>query len=148
MARTVAKNRQMLGRIIYTSTSLCQTEDIRQILDRSRIRNARSDVTGALFLHEGKFLQYLEGDESEADKVYERILKDRRHADCKLIDRRLISARIFNDWSMTWLPHTIGAGLLIDALLPHKRHAEALSALDATSAGAFFYALSKLSQRL
>ena len=138
----------MLGRIIYTSTSLCREEDIRQILERSRIHNARSDVTGALFLYDEKFLQYLEGDEAAIDTVYERILKDSRHSDCRLIDRRLISVRIFDDWSMTWLPHTIGAGLLIDALLPHKRHADALDALDATSAGAFFYALSKLSQRL
>ncbi|MGJ7580289.1 BLUF domain-containing protein [Variovorax sp. RHLX14] len=138
----------MLGRIIYTSTSLCQAEDIRQILERSRIHNARIDVTGALFLHKDKFLQYLEGDDASIEKVYQRILKDSRHADCKLIDRRFISVRIFSDWSMTWLPDTIGAGLLIDALLPHKRHADALGALDATSAGAFFYALSKLSQRL
>lgn len=138
----------MLGRIIYTSTSLCQTEDIQQILERSRILNAQSDVTGALFLHEGKFLQYLEGDEAAIDTVYERILKDRRHTDCRQIDCRLISVRIFNDWSMTWLPHTFGAGLLIDALVPHKRQINALNALDATSAGAFFYALSKLSQRL
>ena len=138
----------MLGRIIYTSTSVCQAEDIQQILERSRILNAQGDVTGALFLHEGKFLQYLEGDEAAIDTVYGRILKDRRHKDCRQIDCRLISARIFNDWSMTWLPHTFGAGLLIDALVPQKRHADALSALDATSAGAFFYALSKLSQRL
>lgn len=138
----------MLGRIIYTSTSLCQTEDIPQILERSRTLNAQSGVTGALFLYEGKFLQYLEGDEAAIETVYERILKDRRHTDCRQIDCRLISVRIFNDWSMTWLPHTFGAGLLIDALVPHKRHVNALNALDATSAGAFFYALSKLSQRL
>ena len=138
----------MLGRIIYTSTSLCQAEDIPQILERSRTRNAVSGVTGALFLHEGKFLQYLEGEEEAIGTVYERILKDHRHADCKQIDGRLISVRIFSDWSMTWLPHTFGAGLLIDALVPHKRHVDALCALDATSAGAFFYALSKHSQRL
>lgn len=138
----------MLGRIIYTSTSLCQTDDIAQILERSRTLNAQSEVTGALFLHEGKFLQYLEGDEAAVGTVYGRIVKDHRHKDCRQIDCRLISVRIFNDWSMTWLPHTFGAGLLIDALVPHKRHADALSALDATSAGAFFYALSKLSQRL
>lgn len=138
----------MLGRIIYTSTSLCRTEDIPQILERSRTLNAHSGVTGALFMHEGKFLQYLEGEEASIGTVYERIQKDRRHTDCRQIDRRLISVRIFNDWSMTWLPHTVGAGLLIDALVPHKCHADALKALDATSAGAFFYALSKQSQRL
>ena len=135
----------MLGRIIYTSTSSCQADDIPRILDSSRISNRRRDVTGALLLVHGRFLQYLEGDEATVIALYESISRDTRHTDCKLLDRRLISTRIFAGWNMTWLPNTRDTDLLIDALVPANSR---LDALDATSSGAFFYALSKLSQRL
>ena len=142
------KDACMLGRIIYRSTSLCESDEIPSIVDQARTLNARSDVSGALFTFGGRFLQYLEGEEDVVYVIYQRITNDRRHTDCRLLDRRLISTRIFKGWPMTSLPHTIGTNLLIEALVPQRGHVGAIDVLDASSAGAFFYALSKLSQRL
>lgn len=135
----------MIGRLIYTSISLCNAEDIKDIREHSRAANSHRNITGALLLSHGRFMQYLEGDAAAIDELYEKIGADRRHHECKVLDRRSISNRIFQGWAMTWLPSTRDTDLLIDALVPPNRRVDAL---DGSSAGAFFYALSKLSQRL
>ena len=94
----------MLSRILYTSRSLCSTSEALALLDHARVANARHDVTGALYLADGRFLQCLEGADEVIGRLLERIRDDPRHCECQVLDRRSISRRVYDGWAMAWLP--------------------------------------------
>ena len=53
---------------------------------------------------ENKFLQYLEGDEEEVMKLFEKIKSDPRHKDITVWIKGYGSDMVFQDWSMgSWL---------------------------------------------
>ena len=62
--------------------------------------NARVGVTGALCLANGIFLQQLEGDRAEVNRLYHRILADPRHREPAVLDFAEIPSRRFTTWSM------------------------------------------------
>ncbi len=99
----------MLIRLIYISRSVSPLPlDLKNILATSRANNERVGITGAMCFLEGVYFQYLEGEESVIEALYELILKDKRHKDAKLLDRTQIAERQFSEWSMglmTWNPH-------------------------------------------
>ena len=92
--------------LIYTSTP---TEDIsinmmQNITTASIARNSENEITGMLMGIEGKFLQYLEGDEQKVLETYERITNDPRHKKIFKWVSGFSGERIFQDWSMaSWL---------------------------------------------
>jgi hypothetical protein len=57
-------------------------------------------VTGVLCLGEGIFLQVLEGGRSAVNKLYNRIVADKRHSDVELLCYEEISERRFAGWAM------------------------------------------------
>lgn len=57
-------------------------------------------MTGALCLHDGMFLQQLEGEVATIDALYERIVRDERHREATIIDMADIPRRRFDSWSM------------------------------------------------
>jgi hypothetical protein len=128
----------MLFRIIYCSRSRCTAGEASSLLDHSRINNARLGVTGALYLSDGRFAQCLEGEEEVVNKLYQRVLLDRRHTECKLLDQRPISGRVYAGWSMAWLPESTCASLLMRTLVLDSDRSKLL---DGSSIGAFFYAM-------
>lgn len=130
----------MLFRIIYSSRSRCTPGEAAKLLDHSRTNNARIDVTGALYLSDGRFLQYLEGEKEVVGSLYQRISLDRRHTECQLLDQRPISRRVYSGWSMAWLPESSCAGLLMTTLVSDS---ERLEDLSGASIGAFFYAMAQ-----
>jgi hypothetical protein len=131
----------MLSRIVYTSKSLCDTQEALRLRDQARILNARLDVTGALYLANGMFLQFLEGQEETISALFERIRGDARHTDCLVLDRRQISTRVFPGRFMAWLPASSEAVLLLKTIVAQNAP---VASLDGSSAGAFFYAMSRL----
>lgn len=135
----------MLTRLIYSSRSLCSAEDAQRICADARTANALQGVTGALYLANDTFWQYLEGDEIAVPALYSRIQRDPRHADCQLLDSRLISARVFKGWSMAWLPRTVDTDLVMQALIPGS--SAGVASMDGGSAGAFFLALARGAER-
>ena len=70
------------------------------ILKASQRNNARVGVTGALCLANGIFLQLLEGDRAEVNRLYHRILSDPRHREPAELDFAEITSRRFTSWDM------------------------------------------------
>ncbi len=92
----------MLIQLTYASrTSAAYTnDDLVSILKASQRNNARVGVTGALCLANGIFLQQLEGDRAEVNRLYHRILADPRHREPAVLDFAEITSRRFTTWSM------------------------------------------------
>jgi class 3 adenylate cyclase len=92
-----------MKRITYvsTSTSPPSPDTLDEIARVSVRNNARAHVTGILLSGGEFFLQILEGEAVEVDRVLERIRKDPRHGDLQLIKvENSASDRLFPDWSM------------------------------------------------
>ncbi len=101
--------RQPLSRLIYTSrlTELRDSEDVRKkvgsIAAAAAERNREQGVTGSLTFVDGTFVQLLEGPHEAVEGTFERICRDFRHEDIKLIDLTDTTERIFEDWGMAYL---------------------------------------------
>jgi hypothetical protein len=74
--------------------------EIRGILSKSVENNRRDNITGLFLLVENRFLQLLEGDDSVVLACLERIRKDPRHSDFKVMVQKATQARLFPEWSM------------------------------------------------
>ena len=100
-----------LIRIIYISRTNLPAMDttseidpnIARILAKSRSNNRKNGLVGVLYFGDGCFFQCLEGEETTVDTLYEKLLKDPRHKDLKLISRKQISKLSFPDWAMKYV---------------------------------------------
>ena len=94
--------------IVYTSQL---TESLRDesesldvlaaILGKSRTNNRKRDITGVMLFRNQRFLQVLEGPDSEVDETYAKIAADERHCDLKVLFDEPTQTRHFPDWSMS-----------------------------------------------
>ena len=85
---------------ISSATDPMSTQELLDLLRQSRENNAESGITGMLLYGNGTFLQVLEGDESVVESLLDKIRKDPRHTDLKLLHRKTIQKRQYSDWSM------------------------------------------------
>lgn len=134
-----ANHGRMLSRIIYTSRARCDEREMSSLLQAARVANMRWEITGALYLANGRFAQYLEGEEAAVAALFERICRDPRHADCCVADRRPISTRVYQGWSMACLPDAGCASVLMKTLITQSDERTA----DSAVLGAFFYAMAR-----
>jgi hypothetical protein len=74
--------------------------EIQNILSISVKNNDRDNITGLFLLVENRFLQLLEGEDSLVLACVERIRKDPRHSDFKVMVEKGIQERLFPEWSM------------------------------------------------
>ena len=90
--------------LIYTSRAIAEIDsgDIKDILRISQDHNAQKNITGCLLFYNHEFVQMLEGSEEEVVKLYERIEKDARHFDVRLLSMSNLSQRTFTSWSMAY----------------------------------------------
>jgi hypothetical protein len=70
-------------------------DPINDILIESVANNRRDDITGALIHDDKWFAQALEGPETKVTAAFERILRDQRHSDVRLIRMEAVPARRF-----------------------------------------------------
>ena len=71
------------------------------ILTQSRDYNSQHDITGLLLYHDGRFIQALEGEQDEVEKLYyKKIKKDPRHKQVETVLTRDIEKRNFPGWHM------------------------------------------------
>lgn len=92
-----------LERVIYASTAtqgFPNLQSIAEIIAVSDRNNRRDDITGALVIGDGIFLQVLEGARQDLNRTLYRIVNDPRHVNLRTIDRRAIKARAFAEWGM------------------------------------------------
>ena len=90
--------------LIYVSTATREMskEDLLFLLEQSRNRNKRQNITGMLLYGGGCFFQVLEGEASDVEEIYAAIVDDERNTDNILIEKEAIEERIFPDWSMAF----------------------------------------------
>ena len=89
--------------IVYTS-QISEGIDIDQLLSEvmpiALVSNAKNDITGALFFHQDRFLQVLEGPENKINQLMNNIQKDTRHTNVEIILNEGLNRRSYEDWSM------------------------------------------------
>jgi Sensors of blue-light using FAD len=92
----------MLVRLMYASRAITtiDQEELVAILRKSKANNPAVGVTGVLCFGEGIFLQVLEGGRSAVNKLYNRIVADKRHHDVELLCYEEIGERRFAGWAM------------------------------------------------
>lgn len=92
-----------LERLVYCSRACVDTaslQAISEILGISQRNNLRDDLTGALAVNDGWFLQVIEGSPNAINALLRRLAADARHTELEVLSRRTVSGRLFPDWSM------------------------------------------------
>jgi len=75
-------------------------EDLLFLLEQSRNRNKRQNVTGMLLYAGGNFFQVLEGEKEDVEEIYEAICQDDRNTGNILVIKGPIDERVFSNWWM------------------------------------------------
>jgi len=90
--------------IVYTSELAERSENIDKILTDivtvSKINNQQRAITGLLFYHNERFLQFIEGEKNELELLMQTLAKDPRHKNIERIIDEYIPLRGFSNWSM------------------------------------------------
>ena len=76
---------------------------LEKIMAVSRRNNRKLGVTGALCHSPRGFLQILEGPAAAVNELYNRIVRDPRHADVTLLEYVKVPYREFENWSMAYV---------------------------------------------
>lgn len=107
-------------RLIYTSRSRLPDAEadavVAGIVEVSRHRNAREDITGALMFTGGTFAQILEGEADAVRRLMADIRRDRAHADIEVAHEGDVPARAFADWSMGYWGRSRYVAGLVEAV--------------------------------
>ena len=94
----------MLIRTIYVSRSNSPMPlEIKDILFASRRNNPVLGIGGAMCFLDGVYLQFLEGEAAAVDALYQKIEKDPRHTEVKMLVHEPIAQRGYPNWSMALL---------------------------------------------
>lgn len=101
----------VLVRLVYASTATFPPNlgggvevEVGRILAVSRRNNRQRDIGGMLYYGNGYFFQVLEGPRDAVNGAYTRIATDPRHREVHILSVRNIDARLFDDWTMKYLP--------------------------------------------
>jgi len=91
--------------VFYVSRAATAFDDaeVQSILQASRRRNARLDVTGCLLFSGHCFAQVLEGAQPVVSALARRIAADPRHAGIRLLSETNCEERDYADWAMGYL---------------------------------------------
>jgi Sensors of blue-light using FAD len=83
-----------------------QTDDLQELLDHSRRKNAANGITGALIYSEGMFLQIIEGDKVVLQDLMTKIRRDVRHESVFVLRESEIPKAMFSSWKMAYVSAT------------------------------------------
>ena len=93
-----------LHRLIYASQSRLETADtdqtVEEIIRISAHNNRKAGVTGLLLVHDGWFVQALEGAAEAVMTTYGRILRAPRHSEAVVLSAAPTETRSFAEWDM------------------------------------------------
>jgi len=91
-------------RALYVSVAVGETgrslATLAEILGQAERNNRRDQISGVIALHGGCFLQAAEGARNDLDRLLERIRRDARHRDVRLLAFEPIAARALPNWAM------------------------------------------------
>ena len=87
---------------LTAASTLEASQHLEQILGVAIVNNPRLGIGGALFLNPRtlQVVQTLEGVEAHVRPLYEKIAKDRRHTDCKILSEVRAKERTYEQWGM------------------------------------------------
>ena len=90
--------------LLYCSQSQrpFEEEELADLLESCLAPNARAQITGLLCYGNGHFVQVLEGEATQVEEVFGRIVRDRRHHRVHVLSRGRGPARQFADWRMAF----------------------------------------------
>ena len=71
-----------------------------RLLYHSYLRNTSMGITGALIFENNRFGQVIEGPRTQIEDLWEKIQKDTRHKNIRLIESKPIEQRSFSKWTM------------------------------------------------
>jgi acylphosphatase len=88
--------------IVYVSSAKPEFSDadLMVLLEQSRSKNARLDITGVLLYKDGNVMQLLEGPDQAVGDLIKTIYADQRHHGIIQLLRKRVETREFPDWSM------------------------------------------------
>ena len=90
--------------IFYSSKSTMADDEVEEnlaaIVESCTRHNKADGVTGVLFYENRYFVQALEGEEAAVRETFDRVKRDTRHTDVKLLVDEPIEERSFPDWAM------------------------------------------------
>lgn len=88
--------------IIYVSSAIhpFPRPELFDILTKSRLNNAKLNVTGMLLYKDGNIIQVLEGEETGVRTLYAKIALDPRHQAIIKLLQGTTEVRQFPEWSM------------------------------------------------
>ncbi len=86
----------------YASPGI-QPLDLEAILRTSVRNNARDAITGVLMFNGAMFVQTIEGPAESIDRLMSWLAEDVRHCAMAVRDQRVLTRRIFPDWSMGYV---------------------------------------------
>ena len=88
--------------LVYVSTAkkLMEDDELLDLLTQARQKNALHHVTGMLLYHEGTFIQAIEGEKEDLEKIFNSIQLDFRHRNIIKLITGKIAERVFPNWSM------------------------------------------------
>lgn len=91
-----------INQLIYISqaTRKMSNSELLQIHTTAQQNNAKIDVTGSLFYNGGWFLQVLEGPIETLQGLYNKIEKDPRHKNSRVLYNEPAKFRTFTRWTM------------------------------------------------
>ena len=103
----------MLYELLYTSVAKWKMSslELTELLEQSRKKNLKLNITGLLVYHGGEFMQVLEGEKETILELYDTITNDERHTSVKTFWESSISERGFSNWAMAFV-NTEGIDLL------------------------------------
>lgn len=93
-------------RLIYKSRSKSKIDwnTVNKIIESSEAYNMESNITGVLLATESHFMQVIEGDFDEVNRLFMRIARDPRHDEIQIVSFGCVDGRLFGGWAM----HGIG----------------------------------------
>lgn len=73
---------------------------MQNIKQSAKTNNSKLQITGALFFHDGQFLQIIEGEEANLRALMINIEKDDRHFEVVYLIDTPVEKRGFSEWNM------------------------------------------------
>lgn len=93
---------RLLVRLFYVSEIVGSPSavEMQLLLGQAQIRNRRLDITGMIAKSDQHFCQVLEGLPRSIEQVMERVRRDSRHRNVRVLLEQLTERRQFEGWAM------------------------------------------------
>lgn len=118
--------------ITYFSLAVEATSerDILEIVEFSREKNARLNITGILLYINGHIVQVLEGAQPAVEGLYRSIQADKRHTNVRAVISQPINQRLFDHWFMGYETLTAQQYEEVRDIIPAGRQVQPGSDVD------------------